>query len=71
MRLAHRPSFHHKPRLRILLLDIRDFETPFRQKDLRAKVSLEDVLGVVMVGVGVVVVVVIGGGVIEVEVVDE
>ena len=67
--LARRSSFHHKPRLLSLLLDRRDCETP-RQKDFRTEDSVEDVLGVVMDGMGIVVVVVVEGEV-AVEVVDE
>ena len=52
-------------------MDKRDCETPPRRKDRCRKDFLEDVLKVVMVGVGVVMVVVVGGEVIAVEVVDE
>ena len=65
-----RSSFHPKPHLRSLLLDRRGCETP-RRKDLRTKDFVEDVLGVVMVVVDVVMVVVVRGEVIVVEIVDK
>ena len=68
--LTYRPSFRNKPHLRINLWERRCCGTPHR-KNLRREDSLENVLGVVMVGVDVVEVMVVGRDVVVVEVVDE
>jgi len=66
--LARRPSFHHKSRVRNLLLNRSGGKTP-RRKDLRTEDSEGDVLRVVMVVVDVVVVVFVGE-VVVMEVLD-